>query len=69
MDMLRLLKTSGDLQIFAAVTHLVEGLTSLKYIARVKGRKVSNLPNGYMEANNVHNRTTVNFILENDNRE
>jgi hypothetical protein len=59
---------SRDLQVlFAAVAHLDEGLKSWD-ITRIKGEKVPNLLSGYMETNSVHNRTKVNFVLENVNK-
>jgi hypothetical protein len=37
-------------------------------ITDVKGGKVSRLLSGYTEANSIHNRTTMNFVLENLNK-
>jgi transketolase N-terminal domain/subunit len=37
-------------------------------IADVKGGNISNLFSGYTETNNIHNRTTVIFVLENVNK-
>jgi hypothetical protein len=59
-----LLKISRDLQIlFAAVTHLVEGL----HLEIFLGGKVFNWLSGYTETNSIHTRKTVNFVLENVN--
>jgi hypothetical protein len=67
MEMVCLLKTSRDLQtLFAAVTHLVERL-NLEILLALKEEK-SNLFSGYMNTNSIHNRTTVNFVLENVNK-
>jgi hypothetical protein len=57
------IKKSTNMQIlFAPVTHLVEGLSwDISYF---KGGKLSNLLSGYTETNSVHNRRTVNFVLE-----
>jgi hypothetical protein len=64
MEMVCLLKTSRDLQmLFAAVTHLVEGL-SLEALLALKMEKFS----GYTETNSIHNRTTVEIVLENANK-
>jgi hypothetical protein len=49
--------------LFAAMTRLVEGL-SLERLQTLKVGKVSDLPSGYTETNNIHNKTTVNFVLE-----
>jgi hypothetical protein len=67
MEIVCLLKTPRDLQmLFAAVTHLVEGLSS--DITDVKGENVPNLFNEYTGTNSIHNITTVNFVLENVNK-
>jgi hypothetical protein len=64
-EILFLLKMSRDLQmLFAAITHLVEGL-SLDTFFYPKSGKVPDLLCGYMQVNSVHNGTTVNFVLGN----
>jgi hypothetical protein len=50
--------------LFAAITHLVEGL-SLDTFLTLKSGKVPDLLCGYMQVDSVHNRTTVNFVLGN----
>jgi hypothetical protein len=37
-------------------------------ITEVKGRKISSLLSVYTEANNIHNRKTLNFYLESVNK-
>jgi hypothetical protein len=65
METLFLLTVSRDLQmLFAAITHLVEGLKS-RDICDPKSGKVPDLLCGYVQADSVHDRTTVNFVLEN----
>jgi hypothetical protein len=55
--------------VFAAVTHLVEDL-SLEALLTVKVVKyVIYKISGYTETNSIHNKTTVNFALENVNKE
>jgi hypothetical protein len=61
--MLCLLKTSRDLQMFAAVTHIAEGLTP-ETLLTLKFRKVSNLLSGYTETYSIHNGTIVKFVFE-----
>jgi hypothetical protein len=53
--------------LFTSMTHLVEGL-SLGDPTDVKGGKFPNLLSGYTEPNSIHNRTTVNFVLEHLNK-
>jgi hypothetical protein len=67
-EMLFLLKISRNLQmLFAAIKHLVEGL-SVETFLDSKSGKVPDLLCGYMQANSVHYRTAVNFVLENINK-
>jgi hypothetical protein len=42
--------------------------TKYRDITDVKGGQVPNLLSGYTETNNIHNRTTVNYVLENVNK-
>jgi hypothetical protein len=62
------MKTPRDLQmLFASVAHLDEGL-SLETLFTLKVGKVPHLLSGYTEAISIHNRSGVNFILENVNK-
>jgi hypothetical protein len=53
--------------LFAAATHFIEGL-SHEILLKLKMKKSLIFLSGYMETNNVHNRTTVTFVLENVNK-
>jgi hypothetical protein len=56
------LRTSRDLQkLMAAVTH-IEALPTLKV------EKSLNFLSGYTETNTIHNRISVNYVLENVNK-
>jgi hypothetical protein len=50
--------------LFADVTHLADGLSLATDVKGGNG-KVSHLLSGYMENSSIHNRTTVNSVLEN----
>jgi hypothetical protein len=52
--------------LIVAVTHLAEG-PSLETLPMLKCKSLC-LLSGYMETNSIHNRTTVNFVLENINK-
>jgi hypothetical protein len=69
MEMLCLLKTSREMRMFAAVTHLAEGPSPETFITGMKGGNVSNLHSGHTETKNIHKRTPVNFVLENLNKQ
>jgi hypothetical protein len=47
---------------FAAVTHLIKGL-SLETLLTLKVEKFHNLLSGHTESSSINNRTTVNFVL------
>lgn len=52
---------------FVSVAHLGEGL-SVETLLTLKVGKVPHLLGGYTEAISIHNRTGVDFILENVNK-
>jgi hypothetical protein len=53
--------------LFTAVKLFTDGLL-LKDISDIKGGKVPKFLSGHTETNSFHNRTAVNFVLENVNR-